>query len=84
MEPVDDILNRALKLSEKDRAKIAELLIRSLDPPGEELSEEEWVKAWGPELERRMAEADRGEFTEGDWREVLERARQSLKSEQPT
>ena len=84
MEPVDEILERALQLSYAERAKVTGRLWESLHPPGEEIANEEYLNAWAAELERRSEEADRGEFAEGDWRDVLERARQSLKSEQPT
>lgn len=32
----------------------------SLDPPGDELSEAEWLAVWGPEIERRIREIDEG------------------------
>jgi putative addiction module component (TIGR02574 family) len=84
MEPVDEILERALQLSYEEREKVTGRLWESLHPPGEEIAKEEYLNAWAAELERRLAEVDRGEFVEGDWRDILERARQSLKSEQPT
>lgn len=81
MQTVDEIVDRALQLSSKDRAKIAEVLLRSLDPPGEDISDEEWARAWGPELERRALAFERGE-TEGlDWRESLARVRESFLQE---
>lgn len=82
MSTVEQLLNQALKLSYRERAQLAERLWESLHPPGEDISDEEYRKAWAAEIERRLAEADRGEFAEGDWRDVLARARQSLKTEQ--
>ena len=83
MEPVDEILERALQLSSKDRGKIVEILIRSLDPPGQDISEEEWEKVWGPELERRALACERGEIEAVDWRESLARVRESLHEKNP-
>jgi hypothetical protein len=83
MESVDEILERALQLSSKDRGKIVEILIRSLDPPGDDLSEEEWAKVWGPELERRALACERGEMEVVDWRESLARVRESLHEKNP-
>ena len=83
MEPVDEILERALQLSSKDRGKIVEILIRSLDPPGEDISEEEWKKAWSAEIQRRLDAIDRGEIVMEDWRESLTRVRESLHEKNP-
>ncbi len=77
MEPVDEILERALQLSSKERGKIVEILIRSLDPPGEDISEEEWEKAWSAEIQRRLDAIDRGEIVMEDWRDVLSRLEKS-------
>ena len=77
MEPVDDLLKRALQLSSKDRGKIVEILIRSLDPPGEDISKEEWEKIWSTEIQRRLAAVDRGEIVTEDWRDVLSRLEKS-------
>jgi len=77
MEPVDEILERALQLSSKERGKIVEILIRSLDPPGEDISAEEWEKAWSAEIQRRLDAIDRGEIVMEDWRDVLSRLEKS-------
>ncbi|MCH7990392.1 MAG: addiction module protein [Planctomycetes bacterium] len=77
MEPVDEILERALQLSSQERGKIVAILIRSLDPPGEDISEEEWEKAWSAEIQRRLDAVDRGEIVMEDWRDVLSRLEKS-------
>ena len=77
MEPVDEILERALQLSSKDRGKIVEILIRSLDPPGEHISQEEWETVWSAEIQRRLDAVDRGEIVMEDWRDVLSRLEKS-------
>ena len=78
MSSVEDLLNEALKLPYKQRADLVDRLYWSLHPPGEDISREEWEQAWAKEIQRRIAEADRGEFAEGDWRDVIERLRGSL------
>jgi putative addiction module component (TIGR02574 family) len=49
-----------VELAEEDRAELAQYLLESLDPPGEELTEDEWHAAWTAELERRMADIKSG------------------------
>ncbi len=56
---VDEVMN----LPDKDRAELALALIRSLgQAPGGELARDEadWHRAWGVELERRMADVRSG------------------------
>lgn len=77
MVPVDEILERALQLSSKERGKIVEILIRSLDPPGKDISAEEWEKAWSAEIQRRLDAVDRAEIVMEDWRDVLSRLEKS-------
>jgi iron complex outermembrane recepter protein len=52
---VEEILNRALQLPEKDRATIAHGLLRSLDEDEPEISEVEWDVAWAAEVQARAA-----------------------------
>lgn len=50
---------QALSLSPADRSNLATILIRSLDDDiHERLTEEEFDRAWKPELDRRMKEWD--------------------------
>ena len=83
MEPVDEILERALQLSSKDRGKLVEILIRSLDPPGEDISAEEWEKAWSAEIQRRIEAVKAGEMELIDAEEVFKRLGIRLKEKQP-
>jgi hypothetical protein len=53
----DDIFREAAELSDEDRAALAGLLIRTLDPPPEEDVE----SAWSQEIARRLAEVDSGQ-----------------------
>ena len=57
MADIDDIAARALTLEIKDRAKLAERLLLSL----EELSEEEVAVLWADEAERRLISYRDGE-----------------------
>lgn len=79
METVDEILDRALQLSPRDRASVAESLIRSLEPEGEELSEEKWKQVWGEEIERRIAAYEKGEVSAVDWEESITRIRNAIR-----
>ena len=81
MTTAEQVLNEAMKLSDRERAHVATELLRSLDPPGEDLSEAEWADAWSAELSSRIAAVERGEYADGDWRDVLERVRNSSSHE---
>jgi putative addiction module component (TIGR02574 family) len=65
------VLTAAMKLSQKDRARIAAKLIGSLEADGEEDVEAAWAK----EIEQRLAELDQGKVTTIPWSEVRRRLR---------
>jgi putative addiction module component (TIGR02574 family) len=75
---VQELLTKAMNLSPGERAELSDLLIETLDVPGESVSEDEWAQAWGPEIERRLQAYERGETKGQDWREALDEIRQSL------
>ena len=75
---VEEILDQALRLPESDRARLAHDLLRSLDPPGEEIGEEEWERAWAAEIKVRSDAVHSGAADLVDAREALQRARDSL------
>jgi Putative addiction module component len=75
---VQELLTKAMGLSPGERAELSDLLIETLDVPGEPVSEDEWAKSWGPEIERRLQAYERGETKGQDWREALDEIRQSL------
>jgi putative addiction module component (TIGR02574 family) len=52
-----ELLERAAALPESERAALAALLIESLDPGRDDDAD----AAWAAEVERRLAELDRGE-----------------------
>ena len=71
-----DLTERVLRMPAADRADLARQLILSLE------SEEPQVDvdpAWETEIERRLAAFDRGEVAPVDWRESVERARNSIR-----
>ena len=64
------LAERGLALSQEDRARLAEVLLASVDP--EPQSEVE--AAWELEIERRLAAYDRGEVQAIDAVEVFAKA----------
>lgn len=64
---VETILNQALRMSEEDRAEIAERLISTLDnPPDPDIE-----LAWQQEVQRRIQSVESGEAKYISWEEVL-------------
>lgn len=70
-----EIEQSALKLDEKDRAKLAKRLLISL----EESIDEDIEQAWIDEINRRKAQIESGEVESIPREEVLEKARNLLK-----
>lgn len=62
---VADIVQQASELDNAERAKLIMQLLKTLDPPGEEVTDFE--AAWNGELERREREMDNGEVELVDW-----------------
>jgi len=56
----EEVVAAALKLPAKTRDELVSRLIESLEEVKEELSPEEWEKAWAEEAERRDREMDEG------------------------
>lgn len=54
MAALDEILEQALALSFEERVRLVEALNRSLDPPGDDISSDEWHAAWSKEIARRV------------------------------
>jgi len=65
---------KVMKLAIEDRARLAEKLILSLDAP----AEEENLRLWVAEAERRLQELRAGEAKEIAAQEVFRRARASI------
>ena len=69
MTAKQNVLSKALKLSEKDRLEVAEVLFESVDGvPDKEVDE-----AWAKELLRRIEEVDSGQVRLVDWKDVRRR-----------
>jgi len=66
------LLDQALRLPSEDRAALARSLLASLS---EAVSEEEADRAWGAEIQRRLARIESGEVQTVPWEEVRERLR---------
>jgi putative addiction module component (TIGR02574 family) len=75
MSVIDDLLNRALELSEPDRADLARRLLLSLET---EEFDADRDTAWAAELEVRLEKVDKDQFTARDWREVIANLQKSL------
>jgi len=73
------ILDQALELPIADRAHVADRLIESIGPPGEDLSPEEWYAACTAELDARQAATDAGELGAVPLEQVLEELRAPAK-----
>lgn len=74
----EELKQQILCLPQKDRAELAEALIRSLDDPGGMVSEEESRQAWMTEARRRAAAHDKGETTARSWEEFRDELRAKL------
>jgi putative addiction module component (TIGR02574 family) len=58
---LEELKQRALRLSAAEREELAQFLIESLDPVAEDADEAEIERAWLIEVERRVGEIERGE-----------------------
>lgn len=74
-DPARQLESEALKLPAKDRARLAERLIASLDPEPEEGAEE----AWAREIERRVEELWTGKVRTRPAEDVLREIRSKLR-----
>jgi len=63
---VEEILNAALKLNDKEKAAIAASLLESLDP----LVDDDVESAWQAEIQKRLHEIETGTVSLVPWSEV--------------
>lgn len=63
---VEEILNAALKLNDKEKAAIAASLLESLDP----LMDDDVESAWQAEIQKRLHEVETGTVSLVPWSEV--------------
>ena len=73
-EQAANLLQRALELSEEERAELASSLLRSLDPTIENGVQE----AWNEEIARRIARLESGQSKSVPWPELLGRLSSKL------
>ena len=71
---VAEIFTEATELDEKDRAKLAGLLLESIDTEADPDVE----AAWAAELDRRSASVDDGSAELIPWEDVKRRTREKL------
>jgi putative addiction module component (TIGR02574 family) len=60
------LFEAAMKLPQRERAKLAEKLALTVDP----MTDPEWQAAWGPEIARRIAEVESGTAKLHTWDEL--------------
>ena len=68
--PTRRLLDDILTLPDGERAEFAAALLRSLDPPGEEISRADWESSWRTEVTERVARADSGVTVPLPWSEA--------------
>ena len=73
----EDLLERALRLSARERADLAHQLIDSLGEADEE-DPVEVEKAWAEEIKRRLREVREGRVQTVPWDEAMLRARTAV------
>jgi putative addiction module component (TIGR02574 family) len=75
-----DLVDRAMHLSDDDRAELARRLILSLEPTAFDSDAEQ---AWDAEIARRLKEYNKGGVTPIDWRDATDRAQQAIRKTHP-
>lgn len=75
MNRFDDILELALQLPMKQRAALSRQLLLSLEPESCDADDE---TLWTAEIEARLSRTEKDNFTASDWRNSLDRIRQSI------
>jgi hypothetical protein len=80
MSTMEQLIHEALNLPLDQRERLTEELDKSIHVDAAHGAESGYREAWSRELAERMAAADRGEFAEGDWRDVIDRSGRSAES----
>jgi putative addiction module component (TIGR02574 family) len=73
-----DLIDRVMSLPANERAELARQLIVSLEPDVTD-AQADVDAAWETEIERRLGQVDRGEVELRDWRQSIERIRETLR-----
>lgn len=74
MNESEELLSKALRLPEHDRAELAKRLLESLDPG----RDDDVNDAWLTEIERRCAAVDAGEAITSDWEDFRRRIEREI------
>ena len=74
-DPTREIESKAMKLSRRERARLAQRLISSLDQEGDADAE----KSWFEEAERRLGELTSGKVAGIPAEKVIKKARSALR-----
>jgi len=73
----ENIIKAAVKLPQKDRLRVVERLLNTLEPE----AEQDVDAAWAAEIERRSREIKAGTVRPLPWRQVKSRARKQARGE---
>jgi putative addiction module component (TIGR02574 family) len=76
----EEIIEEALRLPREAREDVVRQLLLSIDPGEENLSPEEWEKAWVAECERRLADLRSGRVKAIPGEGIFARARATRSS----
>lgn len=68
------LFDAAMRLPERERAKLADKLALTVDP----MADPEWQAAWGSEIARRIAEVENGTAKLRGWEDVRRRLWEGL------
>jgi putative addiction module component (TIGR02574 family) len=74
MSESEELLSKALRLPEHDRAELARRLLESLDAD----RSDDVNEAWLTEIERRCAAVDAGEAVTSDWEDFRRRIEREI------
>jgi hypothetical protein len=81
MSKVQELYEQVMALSPKEREEFTSRFWDSVvpEPPGEDISREEWERVWGEEIAARSERYHRGEISARDAFEALDESRKRLR-----
>ena len=71
----DDMIQQLLQLPYEQRGQLANVLIDSLHPSGEDVTSEQWRASWTEECQHRLAQIESGEVATVSEDDVIARMR---------
>lgn len=80
MSKVQELWNQFVELTPEEQEQFRSQLNDNgfPDPPGEDISPEEWEEVWGEEIARRIESLKRGETKARPWPEVYAELKKKL------